>query len=40
MSKITFDYSKAGRFISAEEVENMKVQVEAAKKVLVDRSGA
>ncbi len=40
MSKITFDYSKAGRFISAEEVENMKVQVKAAKKVLVDRSGA
>ncbi len=40
MSKITFDYSKAGRFISPEEVENMKVQVEAAKKVLVDRSGA
>ena len=40
MSKITFDYSKAGRFISAEEVENMKVQVDAAKKVLVDRSGA
>ena len=40
MSKITLDYSKAGRFVSAEEVKNMKVQVEAAKKVLLDRSGA
>ena len=28
MSKITLDYSKAGRFVSAEEVKNMKVQVE------------
>ncbi|HIS07519.1 MAG TPA: glucose-6-phosphate isomerase [Candidatus Choladocola avistercoris] len=40
MSKITLDYSKAGRFVSAEEVKNMKVQVEAAKKVLLDRSGS
>ena len=40
MSKITLDYSKAGRFVRAEEVTNMKVQVEAAKKVLFDRSGA
>ena len=40
MSKITLDYSKAERFVSAEEVKNMKVQVEAAKKVLLDRSGA
>src|SRR5699024_4348279 len=40
MSKITLDYSKAGRFVSAEEVKNMKIQVEAAKKVLLDRSGA
>ena len=40
MSKITLDYSKAERFVSAEEVKNMKIQVEAAKKVLLDRSGA
>ena len=40
MSKITLDYFKAERFVSAEEVKNMKVQVEAAKKVLLDRSGA
>ena len=40
MSKITLDYSKVERFVSAEEVKNMKVQVEAAKKVLLDRSGA
>ena len=38
MSKITLDYSKAGRFVSAEEVKNMKIQVDAAKKVLLDRS--
>ena len=40
MSKITLDYSKVERFVSAEEVKNMKVQVKAAKKVLLDRSGA
>ena len=40
MSKITLDYSKAGRFVSAEEVKNMKIQVKKTKKVLLDRSGA
>lgn len=40
MAKVTFDYSKAAPFISAGEVENMKVQAAAAKDVLVSKSGA
>jgi len=40
MAKVTFDYSKAAPFISAEEVQYMKVQAEAAKEVLVSKSGA
>jgi glucose-6-phosphate isomerase len=40
MAKVTFDYSKAAPFVRAEEVKNMKVQAEAAKDVLVSKSGA
>lgn len=40
MSKVTFDYSKAGCFVSEQEVESMKVLAEAAKETLVSRSGA
>jgi glucose-6-phosphate isomerase len=40
MAKVTFDYSKAAPFVQAEEVKNMKVQVEAAKDVLVSKTGA
>ena len=40
MSKVTFDYSKASSFISAEEVELMKKLTLDAKEVLVSKSGA
>lgn len=40
MAKVTFDYSKASSFISAEEVQNIKRQVCDAKEVLVSKSGA
>ena len=40
MAKVTFDYSRAKDFIRAEEVQNMAVQVAAAKDVLVSKSGA
>lgn len=40
MAKVTFDYSKAASFVSADEVENMRVQAAAAKDVLVGKSGA
>ncbi|MCD8362891.1 MAG: glucose-6-phosphate isomerase [Lachnospiraceae bacterium] len=40
MANLTFDYSKAAPFISEDELGYMKVQAEAAKKVLLDRSGA
>ncbi|MBT9776139.1 glucose-6-phosphate isomerase [Clostridium sp. MCC353] len=41
MSKeITFDYSKATGFISAEELNNMKATVECAKNVLTEKTGA
>lgn len=40
MAKVTFDYSKAAPFISAEEIKNMEVQAAAAKEVLVSKSGA
>ncbi|MCD7752656.1 MAG: glucose-6-phosphate isomerase [Lachnospiraceae bacterium] len=39
-SKVTFDYSKAAPFIADHEVENIKVQAEAAKQVLLSREGA
>ena len=38
--EVTFDYSKAAGFISAEEVKNMKAGVECAKEVLTSRTGA
>ena len=40
MSKVTFDYSKANAFISAEEVELMKKLTLDAKDVLVSKTGA
>ncbi len=41
MSKrVTFDYSRAGAFISQEEIENMKGQALAAMDVLLSREGA
>ena len=38
--EVTFDYSKAAGFISAEEVKNMKAPVMCAKEVLLAKSGA
>ena len=39
MSKVTFDYSKTAKFISAEEVQSMSRIVGAAKQQLTDRDG-
>ena len=38
--EVTFDYSKAAEFISAEEMANFKTTVMAAKDTLLGRSGA
>ena len=38
--KVTFDYSKAAKFISADEVTSMERIVEQSKEVLVSRNGA
>ena len=40
MAKVTFDYSKASKFISDDEVVAMKKIAEYAKEVLVNKSGA
>ncbi|MDD7220111.1 MAG: glucose-6-phosphate isomerase [Blautia sp.] len=40
MSKVTFDYSKAGCFIADHEVEAMKILAESAKETLLSRTGA
>ncbi len=40
MAKITFDYSKATQFVSAEDIENMKSLAAEAKDVLVNKTGA
>ena len=40
MSKVTFDYSKAAPFVAEHEVENMKKIAEAAKDLLVSKTGA
>lgn len=40
MAKVTFDYSKAGQYMSAEELQNMKKAAEAAKDTLVGKTGA
>lgn len=37
MSKVTFDYSKAGCFVAEHEVEAMKKLAEAAKETLVSK---
>ena len=39
-NKVTFDYSKAAKFISADEVKSMDRIVEQSKEVLVSKSGA
>ena len=39
MAKVTFDYSKASKFISDDEVVAMKKIAEDAKKVLVEKTG-
>ena len=39
-TKVTYDYSKAAPFISAEEVANIESQVMAAKELLVSKTGA
>ena len=38
--EITFDYSKAAGFISAEEMANFKTTVMSAKETLLNKSGA
>ena len=38
--EVSFDYSRAARFISAEEMENIAGQVMSAKDVLVNKTGA
>lgn len=40
MAKVTFDYSKAGQYMSVEELQNMKKAAEAAKDTLVGKTGA
>ncbi len=40
MSRVRFDYSKAAGFVSESEIANMKKLAEAAKEVLVTKSGA
>ena len=40
MAKVTFDYSKADKFISAGEVANMESIVNTAKETLVSKTGA
>ncbi|MBQ1394028.1 MAG: glucose-6-phosphate isomerase, partial [Lachnospiraceae bacterium] len=40
MAKVTFDYSKAEKFISANEVANMENIVNTAKETLVSKKGA
>ena len=40
MSKVSFDYSKAGCFVADHEVEVMKGLVQAAKDTLVAKTGA
>lgn len=38
--EVSFDYSKAAGFITAEELDNVKAQVMCAKEVLTDKTGA
>ncbi len=40
MSKITFDYSKASKFVQAHEMENAKSTIMQAKETLVGKTGA
>ncbi len=40
MAKVTYDYSKTHGFISEEEVELIRPQVEAAKELLLSKTGA
>jgi glucose-6-phosphate isomerase len=40
MAKITYDYSKAAPFVSAEEIENIKGQTLSARELLLSKKGA
>ncbi len=40
MAKVTFDYSKAGQFVSVEELQNIRKAAETAKETLVGKTGA
>lgn len=40
MSKVTYDYSKALKFVKEEEIELIRTQTEAARELLVSRKGA
>ena len=40
MEKVTFNYSKASKFISEEEIKNFESTVETAKQTLVNKTGA
>ena len=40
MAKVTYDYSKALKFINEKEVELIRPQVEAAKELLLSKKGA
>ena len=40
MEKVRFDYAKAGNVIAPHEMENMEKIAEAAREVLVSKSGA
>ncbi|MCR5746763.1 MAG: glucose-6-phosphate isomerase [Lachnospiraceae bacterium] len=40
MAKVTYDYSKAMKFISEEEIELIRPQTEAAKELLLSKKGA
>ncbi len=40
MAKVTYDYSKAAGFISEEEIDLIRPQVEAAKEILLSKKGA
>ncbi|MBQ1880981.1 MAG: glucose-6-phosphate isomerase, partial [Lachnospiraceae bacterium] len=40
MAKVTYDYSKALKFVSEEEIELIRPQVEAARDILLSKKGA
>ena len=40
MAKVTYDYSKALKFVSEEEIELIRPQAEAARDILLSKKGA